>query len=97
MIRFRHFGYKIGSNIKVYTDWYDMTIPVNEMIENYTMFCELAEKVEIEYKDVTLVKDLIAEDYKIIQFLNGKRLQEYRLREYLNREAFIKDGVLIIL
>ena len=97
MIRFRHFGNKIGSNIKVYTDWYDMTIPVDEMITNYTRFCELAENVDIEYKDVTLVKDLIAEDYKEIKFLNGRKLQEYKLRKYFEREAIIKDKVLILL
>lgn len=97
MIRFRHFGNKIGSKLIVYSCWYDMTIPVNEMITNYSRFCELAENVDIEYKDVTLVGDLIAEDYKDIKFLNGKRLEEYKLRKYLDREAKIINGTLIII
>lgn len=97
MFRYRHFGKKYGSNQIVYSGWCSMETPVNVMIEQYTLFCELAYDVEIEYKDVTLVRDLIAEDYKDIKFLNGKRLEEYRLRKYLDREAKIVNGTLIII
>ena len=97
MYRSRHFGTKIGSKTIVYTEWQEMTIPVHDMIVSYNRFCELAENIDVEYKDVTLVKDLIAEDYKDVRFVNGRKIEEYKLRKYFNREAVIKDKTLIVM